>query len=61
MNVKYPVDDCKAILQQHIQQLRQKTWDELGPPTFAQHQASSGSLVVLKTKLQAKGGPTHQT
>ena len=31
LNVKYPVDDCKAILQQHIQQLRQKTWDELGP------------------------------
>ena len=29
LNVKYPVDDCKAILQ-HIQQLRQKTWDELG-------------------------------
>ena len=31
LNVKYPVDDCKAILQQHIQQLRQKTWNELGP------------------------------
>ena len=28
--VKLPVDDCKALLQHHIKQKRQKTWDQLG-------------------------------
>ena len=31
LDIKIPVDDCKAILQQHMQQLRQQTWDEIGP------------------------------
>ena len=25
--IKYPVDDCKSILQQHMKQLQQRTWD----------------------------------
>ena len=32
INMKYPVGDCKSILQHHMQQLRQQTWDETGPP-----------------------------
>ena len=31
---KYPADDCKAILQQHIHQTRQRSWDELSPNHF---------------------------
>ena len=32
LRFKYPVGDCMATLQQHIQQARQQRWDETGPP-----------------------------
>lgn len=54
LKAKYPVDDCKTILQQHIRQLRQRTWDETGPQHLHSIKPQLGTWVSARQNSRIK-------